>query len=336
VAEIGGNHNGDQKKARLLVQAAKNVGAGAVKFQAYRTKFFLHPMCPYRKDLAREELSFAALTDLVALAHDLGLLAGLTVFGPEGLDLALKAKADYLKISSGDLNYHQLIKAAGQIPLPLVISTGASFEKEVAATLVLLPTPPIVLQCASLYPAPQATSNLAVLAKWLDLGRTAGFSDHCLDIIPSIAASFSGAVMIEKHFTLDKSWPGGDNFMSASPDEFASLRRRTSKPVDPIIAKKTRLTLKKKRPILWGQATKKPQPGENPRLIRRWAIAAKNLVKGQKLSQNDVIFQRTPLWPTPLLGPVEPWAELVLVRDLAKGEPVARADCALTRVKNDG
>ncbi|MDR2140602.1 MAG: N-acetylneuraminate synthase family protein [Deltaproteobacteria bacterium] len=326
VAEIGGNHGGDPQKARLLCQAARQAGAGAVKFQAYRTELFLHPQTVYYAELAQEELPFPVLADLVTLAHDLGLMAGLTIFGPEGLELALRAQADYLKISSGDLTYHQLIRQADQLSLPLAISTGASSETEIQATLGLLASPPLVLQCVSLYPAPLATTNLAVLARWLRAGLRAGFSDHGLTLEPASAALRLGAVMVEKHFTLQRQWPGGDNAISARPEDFQALAELAQNPPPPAESSRFFTDLENEQPAYWGQAHKIPQPGENPTLIRRWAVAARSLRRGHRLRPEDVLFQRTPPSPTPLLGPAEPWVERELLRDLAKGTPVALAD----------
>jgi sialic acid synthase SpsE len=326
VAEIGGNHGGDPQKARQLCQAAKKAGAGAIKFQAYRTELFIHPQNPYYAELAQEELPLATLADLIALTHDLGLMAGLTVFGSEGLELAQKAQADYLKISSGDLTYHPLIRLASQLPQPLVISTGASDAAEVQASVALCPTPPTVLQCACLYPAPETTLSLAVLAQWLKKGLKAGLSDHSLELEPARAALCMGAVMVEKHFTLDRQWPGGDNAISSLSEDFQVLANLAATPPTPLEAQLFINHLAKTKPLYWGNPTKTRQPGENPSLVRRWAVAAKNLSQGQWLKPTDIQFLRTPPTPTPLLGPEEPWIERQLKRDLAQGTPVALAD----------
>jgi sialic acid synthase SpsE len=329
IAELGGNHGGDPKLAADLCREASKAGANGVKFQAYKTDLFLHSQTEYYKDLANEELSFDILANLITLSHDLGLMAGLTVFGDEGIDLALKTKADYLKISSGDLNYHQLIKKAAQIPLPLIISTGACQAEEITAALALIPPPnPIVLQCTSLYPAPKTALNLSVIGQWLEQGMKAGFSDHSLGIEPSLAAMEMGAVMVEKHFTLDKTWPGGDNAMSILPEDLRNMASFAKKcltggapPKDPPL-----VLNKSNPPGYWGQPHKTLQPGENPRLIRRWAVAAKNLSRGQKLDPRLILFQRVPLVPYPLLGPTDPIIEYQVKNDIPKGSPIALSD----------
>ncbi|MDR1086461.1 MAG: N-acetylneuraminate synthase family protein [Deltaproteobacteria bacterium] len=328
VAEIGGNHGGDPNRAAELCRMASKAGARAVKFQAYKTDLFLHPETVYYQDLAREELPFEALSSLIALSHDLGLTVGLTVFGPEGLELAEMTGADYLKISSGDLTYYSLIKQAALLPLPLVMSTGASLEEEITAAASLVPPPnPILLQCTSLYPAPEASLNLAVLSRWLEMGLSAGLSDHSLDITPSMAAMEMGSIMVEKHFTSSRKWPGGDNSMSILPEELrvlACFAKRCSafRPSD------FSLVLLKNQPLpaCWGSPVKQIQPGEDPALIRRWAVAARNLSRGRSLSPDDIVYLRVPPGPAPLLAANVSVDSFEVRNPVPKGRPVALAD----------
>jgi sialic acid synthase SpsE len=137
--------------------------------------------------------------------------------------------------------------------------------------------------------------------------------------------------MVEKHFTLDRAWPGGDNFMSAEPEDLRVLAAKAVKAPAPNDRANCLAALKETNPPYWGDPHKKPLPGENPALIRRWAIAARDLTKGQELRPNDVVFQRTALPPTPLLGPEEPFPLVRVTKDLAKGTPVAWLDLDLIR-----
>ena len=50
-----------------------------------------------------------------------------------------------------------------------------------------------------------------------------GYSDHSLGINIAIAAVARGAIMLEKHFTLDKNLPGPDHKASLDPREFARM-----------------------------------------------------------------------------------------------------------------
>lgn len=315
VAEIGGNHAGDPIVAGRMVEAAAASGAGAVKFQAYRTADFLSPLSPYYEELAAEELPFEQLAALVTRAHGLGLAAGLTVFDPAGLELARDCRADFLKISSGDLTNGPLLELAARADRPLFVSTGAAEAGEVASARELLAPARehlVLLQCAALYPAPAEAANLEVMVEWLAAGLAAGYSDHFLGPEAALAALTLGALVLEKHFTLDRELPGGDNAISAEPEEFAEL------------AAWAELSLK-----LRGRGGKRPHPLERPirPLIRRVVTAARDLPGGHRLETDDLLLRRPP--PSaeglePKMLPDLPGRRLKA--PLFNGAPLTRAD----------
>ncbi|MDR2724663.1 MAG: N-acetylneuraminate synthase family protein [Candidatus Adiutrix sp.] len=316
VAEIGGNHGGDPALAAALVRAAAAAGAGGVKFQAYRTSSLVSKASPYFQELAAEELPFEDLAGLVRLGRDLGLVTGLTVFDEAGLDLAREAGADFLKIASGDLNHHRLLALAFASGHPVFVSTGAGDESEVEAALALSdPARTVFLQCAALYPAPPASANLAVMAGWLARGLAAGYSDHGLGSGAARLALALGALVLEKHFTLVRTLPGGDNAISATPEEFHRLAAWAGEVC-----------------ILTGDRNKRVQPEEQAArpLIRRAVLAARALAAGTRLAPGDLALKRPPAAGTDLLGPegLELAIGRRLARPLAEGEPLTRADLA--------
>jgi sialic acid synthase SpsE len=316
VAEIGGNHGGDPALAAALVRAAAAAGAGAVKFQAYQAPALLSRASPYFEELAAEELSFESLASLVRLGRELGLATGLTVFDEAGLDLARTEGADFLKISSGDLTHHRLLARAAAAGLPVFISTGAGDETEVEAALkVLAPARLVVLQCASLYPAPPDSANLAVMAGWLARGLAAGYSDHGLGLSAARLALALGARVLEKHFTLVRTLPGGDNFLSATPEEFRRLA-----------------DWEEEARILTGDRTKRVQPGEKDirPLIRRAVLAARALPAGTRLAPEDLALPRPPAAGPGLWGPegLDLAIGRTLASPLAEDAPLTRADLA--------
>lgn len=282
VLEIGGNAMGDLKLAEEMVRQASKCAIWAVKFQAYRVRDFIHRDNPAYEELLGEEMDFGDLASLIKLSHDLSLRCGITVFDPSGIDLAHRAGADFIKLSSGDINYLYLLKALSRSQLPLVLSTGASSQSEVDRALSLFDKPPLaLLQCSSIYPCAKEDINLSVMDNWLNLGLPAGLSDHSLGIDASILALQMGAVMVEKHFTTDPKLPGGDNSMSIDPRlaEDLSLWEKAPK-LDP------------SESPYWGKKLKKPLSQERPDLIRRHAVAGKDLKKGAPLKESQVKFLR--------------------------------------------
>ncbi|UQZ89196.1 hypothetical protein C4J81_08290 [Deltaproteobacteria bacterium Smac51] len=282
VAEIGGNHGGDPELARRMVQAAAEAGADAVKFQAYRSAAFMSRRNPYYEELESEELSYEDLAALMAAAHDHGLAAGLTAFDDEGVELAVSARAEFIKIASGDITHHRLLEKAARTDKPIFISTGASTQAEVDAAMDTLDKAKgrlVVMQCASLYPAPLDSVDLAVMDRWLRSGVPAGYSDHTIGTTAARMAVTLGALVLEKHFTIDRDLPGGDNSISALPEDFRELA-----------------DWKALRVIMWGDDTKRIQPGEMEMrpVIRRAVVAKRDLPAGWKLTENDVALMRPP------------------------------------------
>ena len=289
-AEIGGNHGGDQALARKMIEAAAEAGADGVKFQAYRTDKFLSGLSPYYQELRAEELPFKALGELAATAHDLGLAVGLTVFDQAGLELADRCRADFIKISSGDLTYHRLLNQAALVGRPLFVSTGAATEAEVLAALeALAPARErlVLMQCAAIYPAPPESANLAVMSGWMSQGMLAGYSDHTIGLDAPMMAIALGAAVLEKHFSTDRHLPGGDNSISALPDDFKSLAR-----------------WKSVCQTLHGQTDKKPHPLEETirPLFRRAVVASRDLAAGRRLTESDLALKR-PASAAHILGP---------------------------------
>ncbi|MDR2386516.1 MAG: N-acetylneuraminate synthase family protein [Deltaproteobacteria bacterium] len=329
VAEIGGNHGGQVTLAAELVKAASRAGFGAVKFQAYRTERFLHQSSPYYDELKSEELAFEDLYNLGQLAQGLSLSFGLTVFDLDGLELAQAIGCDFIKISSGDLTYHPLILAAAQSKIPLVLSTGASNQDEVDQALALTKNQAYLLQCASLYPAPERAINLAVMDRWLQNGLRAGLSDHSLALEPMKWAYFLGARIIEKHFTLDRGLPGGDNSMSLEPAGMAQLLAEIEalKRDQKNLKNLDRAYLIKTLPeqAFWGQELKRPQLGEKPSLIRRYALASREIKKGEKLSLENIVFKRLSpqmIKNKEILTPDQDLSNLIANSNLPFNEPI--------------
>jgi sialic acid synthase SpsE/sugar phosphate isomerase/epimerase len=238
IAEIGNNHNGSVELAKELVDLAADAGADAVKFQ-------LRDMAAlYRNDDKRgagEDLGAQYVLDLLSKVA-LGAEELFPVFDyARQRDVAVMctpwdlpsvaALADYgidgLKIASADLTNHELLRAAGSLGLPLILSTGMSREEEIIQTTTLLQdlgAPFSLLHCQSTYPAPYKDINLAYLKRLAEIGGCpVGYSGHERGWHIPLAAVAQGAVIVEKHFTIDQSMEGNDHKVSLLPDEFGTM-----------------------------------------------------------------------------------------------------------------
>ena len=110
-----------------------------------------------------------------------------------------------------------------------------------------------------------------------ELGCPVGYSDHTLGIAVSIAAVALGAVVIEKHFTLDTGLPGPDHKASLQPAELAEM-------IAAIRSIERAL----------GDGRKLPRPSETEMrdLVRKSLTARRDLVKSAVLTSDDVICLR--------------------------------------------
>ena len=242
IAELSANHNGNFEQALRIVEAAKAVGADAVKIQTYR---------PDTITLNSNTDDFVVkgglwdgrtLYDLYEEAHTpwewhkplfdharkLGITMFSSPFDPTAVDLLMDLNAPAFKIASFEVIDLPLIRYVASTGKPMIISTGMADDEEIEeATQAARDggcNDLVLLHCVSGYPAPASDYNLATIPdmvrRW---GVPVGLSDHTLDNTTAIASVALGASIIEKHFTLDRSGGGPDDSFSLEPKEFTEL-----------------------------------------------------------------------------------------------------------------
>jgi pseudaminic acid synthase len=242
IAELSGNHNGSLDRARDMIDAAKKAGADAVKLQTYRADTIT-------MDGEGEEFVIRGglwdgrrLHELYSEAHtpwewhaplfDHARKAGITIFSSPfdatAVDLLEDLGAPAYKIASFEAVDLPLIRHAASTGKPMIISTGMADAETIAEAVGAARGAGCrhlaLLRCVSGYPAPAEDYNLATLP---DMARRfsvpCGLSDHTLDAVTAIAATALGAVIVEKHFTLERAAGGPDAAFSMEPDEFAAM-----------------------------------------------------------------------------------------------------------------
>ncbi|MDR2353193.1 MAG: N-acetylneuraminate synthase family protein, partial [Deltaproteobacteria bacterium] len=126
---------------------------------------------------------------------------------------------------------------------------------------------------------------------------------------------------VEKHFTLDRALPGGDNFLSLTPPEVKKLLQKMTN------LSEITYEYAQKSPY-FGVPEKTPQPGERPELMRRAAVAARFLPKGTHLAEKDLLFQRALPQASQgeLLRPDATYLGCSLIRGIGRGELVYQKD----------
>lgn len=216
IAEAGINHNGELVLARELVHAAKDCGADAVKFQHFSSLRLWGD-----ERIRKYELSDQEMCHLSDYCSELGIEFMCTPFGVPEVEF-LTPLVKRWKIASGCLAKTDLLDSVASTGLPVILSTGMSDIPSVIQALSHLnKDSTTLLHCTSAYPCPIDEVNLNALdtlRRVFDI--PVGYSDHTLGITVALAAVAKGAVVLEKHLTLDRTMEGPDHGASIEPKEF--------------------------------------------------------------------------------------------------------------------
>lgn len=235
VAEAGINHNGSIETAFKLVDAAKIAGCDVFKTQLFDTERVYPPeRWPEMKMLELERDEIVRLKDYTELS---GLEFLCTPDEIEDAEFLKSIGVKRIKTSSQDVTNIKFLQQVSDLGIPMILSTGACSSREmdraIFATMgVRYKTDLTVLHCVSCYPAPPEQMNLTVIDRIARSGSIlarrglrVGLSDHTRGYDAALIALGKGAVMFEKHLTLDTSQAGPDHHASLDPSEMLEYVR---------------------------------------------------------------------------------------------------------------
>jgi N-acetylneuraminate synthase len=287
IAEIGANHNGDLGLARRHIAAAKAAGADAAKFQSWDAGLFAQSFYDERDGLKDAIEAYAVdaagMAELAEACRETGIAYASSPFSEREVRELDALDPPFIKIASMDLNNDRMLLAAAATKRTIVLSTGFSTFGEIEHAVATLESAghsdTVLLHCVSVYPP--ATDDMLNLRNMEMLRRAfgypVGFSDHTLGTEVTLAALALGAVIVEKHFTLDKTMAGWDHAVSAEPQEMAQIVTG---------AKRIWQALGSARRVV-GAAER-----DNAAVMRRSAVAARDISAGEKLRERDLVFRR--------------------------------------------
>lgn len=288
VAEVANAHQGSIEQARKLVEAAAIAGADVVKFQ----KFTARELCVKRHsryDHFKElELASQYIEEFCSLAHDLGLLFYCDAFGLESTEELMALPVDGIKVHSSDNDNFQLLRRLNEWQQGvLLLSCGGTSDKEIYRALARLEASQqrlILLHGFQSFPTPLVESNLRRIRYLSETFQLpVGFMDH-INADDELAYSLpimgmgAGAVVLEKHITLDRSQKGIDYYSSFNPDEmqrFVQMVRRIE------AASGTRENI-------FGPEEKKYRS-----TMKKHAVSSRAIPAGEVLTEADVTYKRT-------------------------------------------
>ena len=296
IAEVGVNHEGSMATAKRLVDEAKEGGAHAVKFQSYKAETLASKHSPAYWDTTKEptESQFELfkkhdsfwkdeMQELKNYCDKVGIEFMSTPFDVESAEF-LNEMMDVFKISSSDITNKPFIEYICSFGKPIILSTGASDLEEVYDAVNWIKpfnVPLALLHCVLNYPTPDENANLGMIKGLIKEfpDNIIGYSDHTLpnDMKVCEIATMLGSVIIEKHFTHDKSLPGNDHYHAMDKDDLK------------LFNKNIETTFK----ILGTFKIEALADEEKSRLnARRSLVAANDIPKGKIIEKSDLTFKR--------------------------------------------
>jgi N,N'-diacetyllegionaminate synthase len=227
IAEIGWNHGGDMNLAKAMAKAAADSGADYAKYQTWsvnRLKSGAWDDDGRREIYERAELSKEQHIELIEYCSEVGVQFLSSVFSIQDAELLVELGCKEVKIPSFESRNHDLIKYCDEHFDTVFISTGTSLFKEIQESEQYMDSADwYILHCVSSYPCSPSIANLPRMNKLKELRHPVGYSDHIEGVESAKIAIGEGAVVIEKHFTTDKTLPGRDNQFAILPEELLDL-----------------------------------------------------------------------------------------------------------------
>lgn len=318
IAEIGVNHGGSLDLAKRLVELVAEGGADAAKFQTYKADTLASKNSPAywdrnseptasQHELFKKYDAFEAEDYITLAAHcrSVGVDFLSTPFDDAAVEF-LNPLMPFYKIASADLNNLPFLRKIAAKGKPVVLSTGASTLAEIDVAVGTLHQSGCrslaLLHCILNYPTENRNAHLRMISglRHAYPEFVIGYSDHTRPdefMLSLVTSHLLGAVIIEKHFTHDKTLPGNDHYHAM---DVADLKRFMS------MIDKTHL-------LLGDLIVRAPLPSEeiSRKNARRSLVLCHGLPAGHLLTPQDLTYKR----PGTGVGP-EHW-DHVLGRTLA-------------------
>lgn len=232
IAEIGINHGGNLKVAKLMVDAASNVGVEVIKHQTHIIEDEMSSLAkkikPGNSNLSIYEimkscaLSFEEELSLKKYVESKNMIFLSTPFSRAAADRLEKMNVQAYKIGSGECNNFPLLKHISSFGKPIILSTGMNNIDSISKAVKIFEDykiPFALLHTTNLYPTPYKLVRLGAMVELIKKfpNVVVGLSDHTINNLASFGAIALGAKIIERHFTDTMKRSGPDIVCSMDP-----------------------------------------------------------------------------------------------------------------------
>jgi len=296
IAEAGVNHEGSMDTAKRLIDEAKEGGANAIKFQTYKAETIASKDSPAYWDTTKEptESQFKLFkkhdkfwkkefVELKKYCDNVDIEFMSTPFDVEAADF-LNDLMDVFKISSSDITNKPFIEYICDFKKPVILSTGASYLYEIEEAVYWVENKNVqlaLLHCVLNYPTDDENAHIGMIRglkkKFPD--HMIGYSDHTMPKGMKVleAATLLGAIIIEKHFTHDKTLPGNDHYHAMDVEDLKKFNSNLGE-ILAFVGNEKVFSL--------------PSEEISRANARRSLVAIKNIPSGKKIEYEDLTWKR--------------------------------------------
>ena len=298
IAEAGVNHNGSIDIGKKLIMAAKRAGADCIKFQTYKASELTTRNAErfwswegerkkkgtqYDSYSILDKFNFKQYEQLFKFCNKNKIEFQSTPFDLKSLNILQKLNVNTYKIASCDITNYLLLEAVAKTKKPIFLSTGAADLNEIEEAVNFISKynkKIVIMHCILCYPTDIENINLNSITflKKKFPSIPIGFSDHTLGVLAPTIASAMGAMVIEKHFTINKKLKkSADHWLSVDEKELSQIAYNIN------YAKKT-----------LGKEIKVVQKIENltKKNARRSLVANKVIKKGEFFTRKNLTTKR--------------------------------------------
>ncbi|MCY7362724.1 MAG: N-acetylneuraminate synthase family protein [Ignavibacteria bacterium] len=296
IAEAGVNHEGKMELAKRLIYEAAEGGAHAIKFQTYKAESIASKESPSYWDLTKEPTTNQVelfkkydkfwkkeYEELKKECDKTGIEFLSTPFDVDAADF-LNDLMPVFKISSSDITNFPFIRHMCKFRKPILLSTGSSYMWEIQQAIEVINeygNEISLLHCILNYPTADENANLGMIIdqrkKFPEL--IPGYSDHTMPGNMEVlkTATLLGAVILEKHFTFDKSLTGNDHYHAMDKEDLKIFNKEIE-----------RLFL------LLGDFKKKPLDTEASSILNaiRSLVSKKKIFSGEEINFDMLTWKR--------------------------------------------
>lgn len=325
IAEIGANFDGSIKRAKELIDAAKDCGADCAKFQTFSAEKIVSDAGFKRMTLHGVHGSWGRSVydvfkdvefprewhkEISDYCRKIGIDFSSSPYDKEAVDLCCELDVPFIKLGSGDITWLSMLEYVAKKGKPMLLATGdatiSEIDEAVRAILSTGNNQLVLMQCVTNYPSKIESANIRVIESYQKMyDIITGYSDHSPGSVVALGAVTLGARVIEKHFTLDKTLKGPDHPHSMNPEEFKFMVK-SIRELEMSLGSSFKHVVEEESETVYVQ--------------RRGLCAKRTIEKGMIISASDIDVLR------PALG-IPPKYERIIVGKIAnnkikKGEPI--------------